>query len=188
MVTKTGSAAPYAFAGILVGALIPIAFAVAAFVDGYWEFNYNTLSDLGISYSALAANIFNYTCMIGGLLVVIHSIGKLKSDDGATFAGAIILAICGVLLAAIGVFTKATDIHLSIAYSFFFLMLITMVVSAIADYRLGKVVSAAATGSLLVIVFASMPGFELGGIEVIAVIAMCIWMIIQSLSLAFSKS
>jgi hypothetical protein len=39
----------------------------------------------------------------------------------------------------------------------------------------------------VVIVFASMPGFQLGGIEVIAVLAMCIWMITQSLSLAFSK-
>ena len=187
MVTKTRSAAPYAFAGILVGALTPIAFAISAFIDGFWEFDLNMLSDLGISHSALAANIFNYTCMIAGLFVVIHSIGKIKAYEGAACGGAVVLFFCGILLAAIGLFTKDTAYHIPIACTYFFLILITVIISAITDYRSGKVVSAAATGALVVIVFASMPGFQLGGIEVIAVLAMCIWMITQSLSLAFSK-
>jgi hypothetical membrane protein len=187
MVTEKKGTAPFMFAGILVGACFPLVLAIAVFADGNWQFDVNTLSDLGISRTALAANLFNIGCMVSGILVILFSLGKLYIKNGADSASAFVLALGGVLLFGIGIFSKNYDIHNLLACSFFFLVAIAMIISAISDWKHGRKITTAITIVVIATVIACLPGFSVAGIEAIFVIGCCLWLIGQSMSLGFSK-
>ncbi len=188
MVTKQRSVAPFAAIGVFVGALVPLLFVTAIFADGTWEFNVDTLSALGVSASCTAANIFNYTCMCAGLLIAIFGIGKLICKDGLDSVSALFVAVGGLFLIGVGAFNMDTDYHNWFAWCFFTIIVIGMILSGFADWQNGRTVSAAITIITLGIMLAAVPGFALAGIEVIAVFSMCVWLIGQGMSLAFSKS
>ena len=188
MVTKQISAAPFAMLAIFIGAIIPIMFAIAIFEDGFWTFDVNTLSDLGVSYDDTAAKIFNYTCIIGGILAAIVGLGKMFVKSGLDSASAFFLALGGVFLVGIGLFTEDYSIHNYLAYLFFALITISLIISMVADSRNGRMIIAAISAIVFVIMLASFPGFTSAGVEVICVVCMCVWLIAQGVSLAFSKN
>ncbi len=187
MATKKISARPFTFAGILVGAFVPVIFAIAAMQDGYWEFNVDTLSDLGISSDKLAANLFNYTCIVAGVLVALFGIGKAYLKAGADCASGVMLMLAGILLAFIGICTKDYAAHIPIALTFFLFAGISVIISGISDWRHGRTATTAITIVTFTVIIASIPGFTIAGTEVISVVAICIWLLGQSISLAFSK-
>ena len=187
MVTKI-SAAPFAFIAILVGALVPILFVIAMFTDGYWEFNVNTLSDLGVSYNETAAAIFNYTCMVAGVLIAIYGIGRMFIKQGYDAASGILVAIGGMLLVAIGIVNESYSAHIMIACSFFAIMAIAIFVGAAGDVKNNRTITVAITAMVVVIVLAAAIGFTIAGLEVVSVIAMCVWLIAQGFALTFSKA
>lgn len=188
MATKKLSAAPFAFVGILVAVLIPIAFSVAIFSDSYWTFNVNSLSDLGISYDAFTANLFNYTCMIGGALLIIFGLGKMYLKTGLDSASAFFVALSGALLIGIGILNKSYSIHEWIAYIFFLSTAIAMIVSMVSDSMKGRKFTTAISVIAVTVTIICIPGFTIYGVEVIFVMAVFLWLAGQGLSLAFSKA
>ena len=188
MVTKLKSAAPFALIAIFVGALVPFLFGIAILTDGFWTFNVNTLSDLGVSPVEATAMIFNYTCIIAGLLVVIFGIGKLFIRCGYDAASGFFTAIGGILLMAIGFITEDYSTHLPIAYSFFAIMTIAILISAAGDVTKERNITVAITAIVVVIILATAFGLNVAGVEVVSVIGMCVWLIAQGFSLVFSKA
>jgi len=188
MATKVKSAAPLSFIAILVGALVPILFAIAIFTDGYWEFNFNTLSDLGISYNETAAGIFNWTCICAGALIAIYGIGKMLLKSGYDAANGLILAVGGIFLLSIGIVTENYSEHYIFAYCYFVTMAIAILVGAAGDVKNGRNITVAITAMVIVIVLAAAIGFNIAGLEVVSVVAMCVWIIAQGFSLSFSKA
>ncbi len=188
MVTKKMSAAPFAAIAIFLGAIMPFMFAIAIFMDGYWTFDVNTLSDLGVSYDSTVANLFNYTCIIGGIFIAIYGCGKVFLKEDLDCVSGFLLAISGLLLIGIGIFTKDYDIHVYLAMTYFMLASVALIVSMVSDSKHGRMVTAAISAILVVIVIASFPGFDMAGVEVITTVAFCVWMIAQGFSLVFSKN
>jgi len=181
---------PLSVVGIIVGTLIPLMLAVTIFLDGEWQFNVDTLSNLGISKNELAAFLFNTICMVGGVLSVVTGLGRIYVKGGEDVPSGVLLALAGIFLFLVGVFTKAPEtrsIHIVVAGIFFALVWFAMLASMIADYHLKRRVSATITSIIFVVIVASMPGFTPGGVEVISFIGMYVWLIVQGLSLAFSK-
>jgi len=188
MATKKLSAAPFAFVGLLVAALIPIAFSVAIFSDSNWVFNANSLSDLGISTDAFTANLFNYSCMVGGVLITIFGLGKMFIKNGLDSASAFFLVIAGVLLVGVGIINKSYDAHVYIACFFFACTAIALIISMVSDSMKGRKLTTAISVISVTVTIMCMPGFSIFGIEVIYVMAICLWLAGQGLSLAFSKA
>ena len=188
MVSKNVTAGPVGALAVLVGALMPIALAVAVFIDGTWTFDVNTLSDLGISANSTAAGIFKYSCVICGVLTAIFGIVKAYKKPGYDRATAILLVIAAVFLIAVGLVTKDYDAHTYFAYIYFLMMALAIVISMVADGKNQRNITAIITAILVVIVIGSAVGFTKAGVEVIAVVCSCIWLMAQGMSIAFSKN
>lgn len=186
MVTKWGTA-PFSLAVMFTGALTPLAFAVAIFADGNWIFDYNTLSNLAESDSDFARYVFMATCIIGGACTAFFGYGKLMLKHGLDAAGGFILVIGGVFLIAVGIFDETTVVHNYVAMGYFIMAGVAMFVSLFADYQNKRFLTLSATIVALCMAFGSMPGFTLAGVEVISVVAICMWTFCQGLSFSFSK-
>ena len=188
MFNKKACATPLALLGIFVGALLPLAFIVAIFADGSWTFNYNTLSDLGISSNQTAADIFNYSCIIGGILVGVFGVGKFIIKDGSDAASGIVLGAAGFLFMLVGFITKDTlSLHIAIATVAGFLLLVAVVIGAYSDWNHGRLVAGAVGGIGVTISIATFVGLAFPGFEVVSIFAGLIWLIAEGASLAFSK-
>lgn len=182
-------AAPFAAIGIFLGAVMPLMLISEIFIDGNWTFDYNTLSDLGASDNELVACMFNGACMFGGLLISVFGIGKylIRTDQLDKACGAA-MVLAGIFLFLVGIFTKDNlAFHIPVSFMYFILMMAAMFISMFADFRRDRKLTAAFTSILIVITFASIPGFYFAGFEVIMVGCSYVWMIFQSLSLAFGK-
>ena len=186
MVTKM-SATPFAFVGIIAAVMIVLCFTVAICSAPNWEFNVNTLSDLGISEDGFTASLFNWTCIIGGILMIIFGVGKALVKKDLDMVSAIFVAVAGLFLINVGIFTKGDNMHLFMAYTFFTLCIIGMFISGISDWNHGRKLTTSVTVIVFVVFLASLPGFAVPGIEVIGVFGSCLWLAAQGLSLAFSK-
>ncbi len=186
MVTKWGTA-PFSLAVMLTGALTPLAFAVAIFADGYWTFDFNTLSDLGVSLNDTARYVFMATCIIGGACTAFFGYGKLMKKHGLDSAIGFILVLAGILLIAVGIFDKSTTVHEYVAVGYFIMAAAAMFVSLFADYNNKRYLMLSVTIIALCMSFGSMPGFTIAGVEVISVTAICMWTFCQGLSFSFSK-
>lgn len=188
MVTKKACATPLALLGIFVGAMLPLAFAVAIAADGTWTFNVNTLSDLGISSSQVAADIFNYSCMIGGVLVAVFGFGKFLIKDGKDAASGLFLAATGVLFMAVGIITKDSySLHVSIAIMGGLTLLIGAFIGTVSDWSHGRQITASVGAIAVTLSVATFFGLAFAGFEVVSIISGLIWLIAEGASLAFSK-
>ena len=110
------------------------------------------------------------------------------AKSGLDSASAFFLALGGVFLVGVGVFTEDYCAHNYIAWMFFLWMTIAIIISMVADSKNGRMITAAISAIVFIVIIASFPGFSIAGIEVISVAGMCVWLIAQGLSLAFSKN
>lgn len=185
MKSNTVSPAPFAMTAIFAGAFSLIMFSVAILADGDWTFNVNTLSDLGTSDTKAVADIFNYTCIASGLFSVIFGIGKIFIKTGMSSASGFLIAAGGVFLIGVGIFTKdSLDIHVLMAAMYFILTAIALLVSTIADSKEGNKFGMALGVIAIVIAIGAAVGLQFPGLEVVSVVAICIWMIGQGLTLS----
>ena len=187
MAYKAG-VAPLSFAAILVGTLTPLLFAVAIMADGNWVFDYNSLSDLGISSNPTVAMIFNTTCMFTGVCTLIFGFGKVLMSNKLDAVSGFLMGLSGIFLFLVGVLTKA-DIgpHLTVAITYFVLNFLAIAVSMVSDYRKGRLFMFSFSIILILIAIGCTFRFTYRGEEVIYVLSTCLWCMVQGLSLAFSK-
>lgn len=132
--------------GFLSVVTFSILYSVAAFQDPGYEFLENYLSDLGVGPAAWA---FNSALILSGMLMVAFASLGMRPLLGASLvsrAGWFLLALSGVLLVNIGIFTENSgDIHFVFSVAFFITLLVTLGILAYAFYRsrsLGRTASA----------------------------------------------
>jgi hypothetical membrane protein len=190
MVTKQKSVAPFAFVGILSGVLAPIMFVIAIFADGSWTFNVDMLSALGISNVAIAASLFKWTCVVAGITLLFFGAGKAYIRmTGLDAVSGLFLAVSGVFLVGVGLVTlDNANIHHFFAALHFAMILIAMVAGTVGDWQKGRLITASVGACALVIFLCSTVGLTMAGAEVVLVFCFCVWTVVQSLSLAFSKN
>ena len=187
MAYKAG-VAPLSFAAIFEGTLTPILFAVAILADGNWAFELNTLSDLGVSANGTVAALFNVTCILSGLCIVIFGFGKKIMSDNLDSKSGLLMGLGGIFLLLVGIFPKSSiEIHLFVAFSFFILNGLAMAVCMVSDYRRNRFFVFSFNIVLILVLVASTFGFNYKGLEIVYVLCTCAWCIIQGLSLSFSK-
>jgi len=127
------------FAG-LVGIIAPI-FGLSAVIAStfLWEdfsWSSNALSDIGVSP---AADVFNYSLIIVGILNFIFSIGFVKAypKNALFYWGGIILISGGGSLSLVGVFTEDYGaLHGYVSLGYFVLFPIAMILVGVAFRRM----------------------------------------------------
>ena len=108
----------------------------SATLDGQWVFGQDSLSRMGISENALAAALFNFGCMFCGAMGILLGIGTAVNERGFNLYAGIAYAVGMAFLMMVGVFPmNQGSIHYIVASTFGVFMFITLIFSAITDYR-----------------------------------------------------
>jgi len=129
MVVRDGPISPRVGAAciLLAVAVFLILYLVAALQDPGYEFLEDYLSDLGVGP---AAWVFNSALILTGALILVFAyVGSypLLGDVLVSKVGSVILAVAGVLLMNIGVFTEDYgDLHLAFSLAFFLTLLVAL--------------------------------------------------------------
>ncbi len=126
--------------GITCGLVAIVSFvalyAIAMSLDSSYAFGKNYLSDLGVSDGAWA---FNSGVIIAGALFVPFALFGFRPALGKgtlSLICVVLMAIAGLFLIGIGIFTEdAGDTHGVVSYGFFLTMLVTLGLVAYALYR-----------------------------------------------------
>ncbi len=123
--------------------LFMLLYAIAASQDPEYTFLENYLSDLGVGPGAWA---FNSALVISGAMLSLFAVFGLSAAlpaGSVSRAGGALLALAGVFLVNVGIFTEdAGDTHLVLSYAFFITVFASFGVLTLAmhrDRRLGPV-------------------------------------------------
>jgi len=130
------------FAGLvgIVAALFGLCAVIAAtFIAGStFSWNKNALSDIGVSTVSLAADFFNISLVITGILNLIFALGFTKAYSKNAFfsLGGTLLMLGGISLSLVGVFTEAYGrLHFYVSVSYFSLFSLAIIVNGFAFRR-----------------------------------------------------
>lgn len=119
--------------GIVASSIFLVLYSIAMASDSSYTLGKDYLSDLGVGPGAWA---FNSGLVIAGLLLVLYSAMGVRVLLGSLIISRVasaFLAVDGVLLACIGVFTEDYDPeHYLFSVSFFLTFLVTVVLMAVA--------------------------------------------------------
>ena len=189
MTDNKGSQSLVAAAGIMGAFAFCILWMIAVFADPSWTFEESYISDLGVSESETAKVAFTFGCILCGALLALFGVGKTWNGKSASAASGVFVAVAGIFLALVGVFNEDTgDIHKFMAYLFFICILLGIVIGAIGDYKKGNYLFAATAGGLVVIAFASYFMVTYAGFEVISVICILAWFVIDCIKVGLGKN
>jgi len=189
MSENKGSQSMVAAAGIIGAFAFCVLWMIAVFADASWTFQENFISDLGVSDSDTARAAFTLGCIITGAVMALYGVSKAWNGKSATAASGVFIVGAGIFLALIGVFNKdAGDIHCYVAYLFFLCILLGIVIGAIADYKKGNALFAATAGGVVVIALSSYFIVTYEGFEVVSVICILAWFVIDCIKTGLGKS
>ena len=108
----------------------------SATIDGSWQFGVNSLSDMGISDNAVSAFLFNFGCMITGVLGMIVGAGLIVYGKRTLKVGGAVYIIGMLFLSLVGVFTLDNyDMHRFVATSFSVASGLAIVISSVSDWK-----------------------------------------------------
>ncbi|MBE6528276.1 MAG: DUF998 domain-containing protein [Thermoplasmata archaeon] len=172
---------------IVLGIAMPFSFAAAIIADGFWTFNENMLSDLGVSYNQTSAYIFNFTCVFSGILIALLGLWKTLASSNLDRKTGIPFMISGLFLCGVGIFNESYQIHAYVATAYFVMLSVTIFMTLVSDVSKRKKVTVAATVLAITIVLLSVPEFNKSGIEVIGSMCACAWLIIQGISMVVNR-
>lgn len=169
-----------------------VLYIIAASEDPEYVIFESYLSDLGVGHGAWA---FNAGAVVAGCMLAIFAIGGVRSYFGAGSllrAGSMLLALSGVFLACVGVFTEdAGDAHLFVSYAFFISAFLSLAVLAT-----GRLVAVGSLSDPFVLI--SITCFLVGAVavgvsgpdpfaETIAVFALLAWGFIMPAAIAVDQ-
>ena len=153
----------------------------SAVLDGNWKFGDATISHLGISDNALSAFLFNFGCVVAGVLFAIVGMLKIKLEKGLDSVSGLALIASSVFLALVGFISLNVNdpVHCQVATIFGILVVVAAVLMLVDDLRNRRWVFAAPMLVCVAIVlyFATRPFAEL---EVIAIAVGQFWMVLQA--------
>ena len=170
---------PFAVIGLIAAFAFAIVISVAIMGDSAWVYGENMLSDLGVSDVQTTADLFNYGCIIIGILVFIFGLGKSLCESSCNRASGCTLAIAAIFLILIGYIHSDFgngNTHDTIAILFFLFLFVSEVLSAIGDWRDGYKLNSALTVVLILIILGSAVGMNIESLEVITVACSIVWL------------
>ena len=164
--------------GIIASAVFLILYCIAMSQDPNYTFGKNYLSDLGVGPGAWA---FNSGLVIAGALLVLFSAMGVRPMLGTPTISKIataFLAIDGVLLACIGIFTEDYDPeHYIFSVAFFLTFLLTVALMTVALWKTKVLGTFGYAFSAVVVVFGLIL-LPMGGdpfSETAAVFSIIVW-------------
>ena len=177
-------------AGIICGLVAIVSFvtlySIAVSLDSSYMFGENYLSDLGVSDGAWA---FNSGVIIAGALFIPFAVFGLRPALGngmLPIACTVLMAISGLFLISIGIFTEdAGDVHGTVSYGFFLTMLVTLGLVAYALIR-SKILGRFGYLVTLVIFMFGLAVLPMGGnplSETLAVLGILLWGLLIGIAL-----
>ncbi|MCL2711848.1 MAG: DUF998 domain-containing protein [Methanomassiliicoccaceae archaeon] len=124
-------------AGISAAVIFLFTWFTASMYDPAWVFGTNYLSDLGVSDYQTAAELFNFGCIISGILFTVFGLGILISPKkGLAGIDAGLFAVFGgILISLVGIITKDMEWHGLIAIGGIGLGLASLVCLAARDWK-----------------------------------------------------
>lgn len=180
---------PFAVVGLIAAFVFALVLVIASNGDPAWVYGENTLVDLGNSSVQITADVFNYGCMVVGLLTFVFGIGKSLCETGCNRASGCLAAIAGIFLIALGYLGPEfgnENTETTITVLIFLFMFIAMVVSAIGDSRDGYRLNSALSVILLLVIMGSMVGGNAAMIGVVFLACSIVWMIGVSIKMIFA--
>ena len=181
---------PVAAIGLLAAFAFAVIFAVAANADSSWIYGESMISDLGVSDVQLSADLFNYGCLIVGVLLFVFGVGKAACEFGCNRASGCMLAIAAIFLILIGYIHSDFgngNTHEAIAILLFLFLFVASVLSAIGDWKDGARLNGALTSILILAVIACAVGMNIEKVEVIAAACSIIWIMGISVKMIFES-
>jgi hypothetical membrane protein len=128
--------------GIVASLFGLCAVITATFLAGNtFSWNKNALSDIGVSTVSLAANVFNISLVVAGLLNFIFALGFTKANAKNTlfYLGGLLLVLGGIFLSLVGVFTEAYGrLHFYVSAGYFGLFSLAIIMNGFAFRRAGQ--------------------------------------------------
>lgn len=170
---------PFAVIGLIAAFALAIVISVAINGDSTWVYGENMLSDLGVSDVQLTADLFNYGCLIIGILVFVFGLGKAVCETSCNRAAGCTVAIAGIFLILIGYIHSDFgngNTHDFIAILLFLFLFVSEVLTAIGDWRDGYRLNSALTVVLILIILGSAVGMNIESLEVITVACSIVWL------------
>jgi hypothetical membrane protein len=189
--------------GIAAGLFGLSAALTATFVAGdSFSWSENALSDLGVSSVSLAANLFNYSLALTGVLNFVFTVGFIKAyaKSPLFYLGGLLLILGSGSLSLVGIFTEAYGrLHTVVSTAYFALFLLALIVVGFAFRKMnltakGYVSILAGTAAALVILGGITPGWHtLLGLgfavpEIVASTIIAAWTIWMGSSLLVTKT
>jgi hypothetical membrane protein len=133
------------FAGIIgiVASLFGLGSVLAAtFLAGStFSWNRNALSDIGVSTVSVAADVFNISLTLTGVLNFVFALGftKANAKNALFYLGSILLMLGGISLSLVGVFTEAYGkLHFYVSASYFSLFSLAIMLNGFAFRKAGR--------------------------------------------------
>lgn len=179
---------PFAVIGLLVAFASAIVLAVAINSDTTWVYGENTLSDLGISDVQLTADLFNYGCIVFGILLFVYGIGKAMCEASCNRASGYFVAIAAIFLTLIGCIRSDFDngnTHDAITILLFLFLFVSMVLSAIDDWKANYRLNSALSVIVILVILGCAVGMNIESLEVIIVTCAIVWLAGISVKMIF---
>ncbi len=173
---RTGS-----WCGLAGSTVFLIAWAVAIAKTPGYRFGDQWVSDLGVGDGAA---FFNAGVIVAGVLSIpfAASLGAVLRASRLGILGSIVLALAGVALACVGVFTETTgDVHWIVSVSFFSMIVLALVLLVLPFYRSRAMQpwTAQFTAGIVLIGIAFAAIFRVGPlVETIAVLLIAMWSLV----------
>ena len=181
---------PFAVIGLIAAFAFALILVIASNSDPAWVYGESMLSDLGISDVQIAADLFNYGCIIIGILTFIYGLGKSLCEYQCNRASGCMLAIAAIFLILIGYIHSDFgngNTHDAIAILFFLFLFISMVLSAIGDWKDGYRLNSALSTILILVMLGCAVGMNVPTLEVIAAGCAIIWLLGISVKMIFTS-
>ena len=181
---------PYILAAPLAFAVIFLGICIAAPLDTKWDImgSYD-LSDLGkyTTRTVACAVVFNVSCYISGILILLFGTGKYMFEDGLEKISGAFFMLCGVGLSLVGILTADIPTSHNIAAGIFAISMSTAIVlGTVSDILKGDRLVLYSSIVILVVLVGGWVVFELMlGIltnarsELLSIICAAAWFFVQ---------
>ena len=172
----------FGYVATVVPLLFTLLWILSASIDGSWKFGVNSLSDMGISDNAVSAFLFNFGCMITGIMGMFVGFGLFEYGRRTLKVGGIIYIIGMLFLSLVGVFTLDNfNMHFIVATTFSVAGGIGIVVSSISDWKVSWYLYADVFLIATAVIFTLTTPFEMW--EPVATIASMTWVFITGIKM-----
>jgi len=130
------------FIGIVASLFGLCSVLTATFLAGStFSWNKNALSDIGVSSVSVAANVFNISLIVAGILNFVFALGftKANAKHPLFYAGGILLMLGGISLSLVGVFTEAYGrLHFYVSATYFSLFALAILLNGLGFRKTGR--------------------------------------------------